>query len=294
MKINQKKIFGILVSLSMVFGIGFGFIPQAMAQEDVATAIAAGVSAPVNAAAVMPSMPTVSKEAVIAPEAVPANTVKQSANAQLQSEPIILNTPKGIGSAMKMSVATTPVAGAILTIFAVSSGTISSSIAGHGFITVKNVSTGGLTINVGKFSGIASGKTMSLGTWDSSVTTEHRGLWYDLEAYKLYKNGAFSGRVSVSYLLNAAQINNLNSYIINHDSWSLTSPCSSFAVNAWNSAVDSSYQLSAGLPSTPTNLRNNIQSKFKSQYATNGPIPYDYAVYYANGTGAPIRSNIFK
>lgn len=284
MKINQEKIFGILVSLFMVFGIGFGSIPQAMAQENETTATAMGVSVPVT-----PSTPT-----GLVPEAISDNAVKQAGNEQSQSELIILNAPKGINSAIKVSPATTPVTGAILTIFAVSSGTISSSIAGHGFITVKNVSTGGLTINVGKFSGIASGKTMSLGTWDSSVTTEHRGLWYDLEAYKLYKNGAFSGRVSVSYLLNASQINNLNNYIINHDSWSLTSPCSSFAVNAWNSVVDSSYQLSAGIPSTPTNLRNNIQSKFKSQYMTNGPIPYDYVVYYANGTGAPIRSNVFK
>jgi hypothetical protein len=247
-----------------------------------------------SVAAAMPSLSAISKETVTVPDAIPANAVKQSANVQLQNEPVILNAPKGISIEMKASAATTPVTGAILTIFAVSSGTISSSIAGHGFITVKNVSTGGLTINVGKFSGIASGKTMSLGTWDSSVTTEHRGLWYDLEAYKLYKNGAFSGRVSVSYLLNSSQINNLNSYIINHDSWSLSSPCSSFAVNAWNSVVDSSYRLSPGIPSTPTNLRNNIKIKFKNQYATNGPIPYDYAVYYANGTNTPIRSNIFK
>ncbi|GMX58160.1 MAG: hypothetical protein YFSK_5020 [Candidatus Yanofskyibacterium parasiticum] len=289
---NQKKLFSFSVLLAMVLGIGFGSVLRISAQADVDVVTVTGTSVP----ATIVSSSSLAKEPLLIPETVSAVVKKQTFGAQSQNEPIILNAPKGIDNAMKASASAmaSSITGAVLTIFSVSSGTISSSISGHAFITVKNVSTGGLTINIGRFSGIASGKTMSLGTWSNTVTTEHNGLWYNLEAYKLAKNGAFSGRVSVSYLLNATQLNNLNNYIINHDSWSLASPCSSFAVNAWNSVVDSSYRLSAGTPSTPTNLKNNIQSKFKGQYATNGAIPYNYVVYYAKGTGSPVKSIVFK
>jgi hypothetical protein len=128
----------------------------------------------------------------------------------------------------------------------------------HAFITIKNMSSS--NINVGKFSGIAPGKTMSLGTWGNK--SEHNGLWYDLESYFVYYNSAYSGRVSVTVAIDQNALNILNSYVINNDYWSTFTNCSSFAVGAWNSFMPSNYNLSAGYPNTPKKLTDNIKSKF--------------------------------
>ena len=92
--------------------------------------------------------------------------------------------------------------------------------------------------------------------------------------------------------MTSTELANLNNYIINHDSWTLTNNCSSFAASAWNSAVDPSYSLSAGVINTPTNLANNIKSKFPG-YIIGMSAPFDYIVYYAQGTGTPAASTIY-
>jgi|GEM_PF-1734513 len=206
----------------------------------------------------------------------------------------------GVVGIRSVSTASVPQAVAMITVFAdpsytsgsfgsaISSGDFSVLTGSHGFITVRNVSSQSIT--VGKASGIASGGTISLGTWGNR--SEHVGLWYNLEAYFL-AHGAASGRISVSYLLTAVQLNTLNSFIINNDSWTTSSNCSNFASRAWNSVVDQSYQLSAGTPNTPKNLANSIKSKF-SGYSTGYPVPYVYVVYYANKTNSIIKSSVYK
>ena len=170
-----------------------------------------------------------------------------------------------------------------------SGGDGSSTFGTHAFITVKNMSQS--NINIGKFSGIVPGKTMSIGTWGNK--SEHTGLWYNLESYFVYYNNAYASRVSASYLITATQLNTLNSYVINNDRWSLLTNCSSFASGAWNSVVDSAYRLGAGVPSTPRNLSNSIKAKFPGA-PTGGLVPYNYFVYYANGTGSPVRSSVYR
>lgn len=160
----------------------------------------------------------------------------------------------------------------------------------HAFITVRNVSNSNM--NVGRFSGIAPGKTMSIGTWGNK--SEHTGLWYELESYFVYNNSAYQGRISVAYLLDSGQLNTLNSYITYNDYWSTFTNCSSFAVNAWNNVVDYSYRLGAGVPNTPKNLANSIKAKWPNGYSVGASVTYNYLVYYANGTGSPIRSTIYR
>lgn len=93
---------------------------------------------------------------------------------------------------------------AVLTVFAdptsngsgSSGGDGSSAFGTHAFITVKNVSSSNIT--VGKFSNIAPGTSMSLGTWGNK--SEHKGLWYELEAYFINASSStYSARVSISY-----------------------------------------------------------------------------------------------
>lgn len=168
-----------------------------------------------------------------------------------------------------------------------------ANFGSHAFITVKNLSSS--PINVGKFSGIAYGKTMSIGTWGPVLPSanEHQGLWYNLESYKVYNYRLWPGRISLSYGLNATELSNLNSYIINNDRWTNLTNCSSFASGAWNATVYSSFRLSAGYPNTPRNLANDIKSKFPTYYGSGVAVPYNYVVYYAQGTGSPKRSTQF-
>lgn len=185
---------------------------------------------------------------------------------------------------------------ATLTIYAdPTSSTIGSSglsydLGTHAFITVKNISASNIT--VGKLGLIAPGKTVSIGTWGNK--SEHSGLWYNLEAYYIYKNAAYSKRVSYSMALTDTTLSTLNTYIKNNDYWSRTTNCSSFASGAWNSAAVSTDKISAGIPNTPKNLANNIKSKWPTQYRTGLSVPYNYVVYYAQGSGTPIKSTIYK
>jgi hypothetical protein len=185
---------------------------------------------------------------------------------------------------------------ATLTIFAdPTSSTIGSSglsydLGTHAFITVKNISTSNIT--VGNLGSIAPGKAVSIGTWGNK--TEHKGLWYNLESYFVYKNNAYSKRVSYSMALTDISLATLNTYIKNNDYWSNTANCSSFAAGAWNSVAISSDKISAGVPNTPKNLANNIKSKWSAQYRTGLSVPYNYVVYYAQGSGTPIKSTLYK
>lgn len=170
-------------------------------------------------------------------------------------------------------------------IFADSSG--GSSIintSGHGWLTVKNISSSNIT--VGKLS-IEPNKTIALGTWGN--TDEHHGLWYSLEAYHVYNNSSWSNRVSLLVNIDSTALSTLTSHIVGYDTWSATNNCSSFAVKGWNKICSTT--LSAGVINTPTNLKNSIVGTGLS--STGIAVPYDYVVYYANGSNTPIRSSVY-
>lgn len=90
--------------------------------------------------------------------------------------------------------------------------------------------------------------------------------------------------------LNAAQLATVNNLIANSDSWSYTNNCSEFAQKIWNAV--SSVKVDNGTLNTPTALRNSIMSK--SGYTSGLGFSQSYAVYYANGTGTPIRSTTWN
>lgn len=183
---------------------------------------------------------------------------------------------------------------AILTVFSdptpsyVGSSGLSYDVGTHSWITVKNIAS--TSIAVGALNGIAPGKTVSVGTWSNTVTKEHNGIWYNLEARQIREIGAYSGRVSRTYYLTATELDALNRNIKNNDWWSLTRPCSYWACMQWNNLAF--VKLSSGLPSTPKKLAASI--KATSGWTARAAVPYDYAVYYANGAGTPIKSKIYN
>lgn len=99
----------------------------------------------------------------------------------------------------------------------------------------------------------------------------------------------YSSRIQVLVNIDSTALATLTEYIVNHDSWSLTNNCSSFAVGGWNQICSTT--LSAGVINTPTNLKNSIINTGLS--STGISVPYNYVVYYANGSNTPIRSNVY-
>ena len=164
----------------------------------------------------------------------------------------------------------------------------------HSFITIKNISSS--NINVGCFSGIAPNNTMSLGTWGNKA--EHKGIWYNLESYYISKKSAYTGRISIGWALTQTELNTLNAFIKNNDTWSVTSNCSVFAYKAWNSVAISPYKFfgSGYIPAvmTPKILSAQIKNMPNVAYATRASVPWNYVVYYAQGTGTPKASTIYK
>lgn len=170
-------------------------------------------------------------------------------------------------------------------IFADSTGESSIiNTSGHAWLTIKNVSNSNIT--VGKFS-IAPNKTIAVGTWGNKE--EHNGLWYSLEPYFVHNYSTWSNRSSLLVNIDSTALATLTTYIVNHDSWSLTNNCSSFAVGGWNQICSTT--LSAGVINTPTNLKNSIINTGLS--STGISVPYNYVVYYADGSNTPIRSSEF-
>jgi hypothetical protein len=162
---------------------------------------------------------------------------------------------------------------------------------GHSFLTVKNISNS--NINIGAHSGIAPGKQMSLGTWGNK--SEHTGLWYNLEEYFYVKQHGYTNSVSLSTPLTSSQFNTFNSLIPHLDSWSNVYNCSSFTTSVWN--LFSPVQLYAGnpnlqIPDLPSTLMLSIMQQ--NGYVTGKPLSLDYAVYYAQGTGTPKKSTVYK
>jgi hypothetical protein len=73
--------------------------------------------------------------------------------------------------------------------------------------------------------------------------------------------------------------------------WNGAYNCSTFASETWNS-ISYNKVNAGGLITAPQLLKDSIMSKYG--YITGKYIPWDYAVYYAQGTGAPKQSTVNK
>lgn len=166
-----------------------------------------------------------------------------------------------------------------------SGGDSSSTFGNHAFITIANNTSS--NIIVGKLSQITPGTTVTMGTWGNKA--EHTGLWYNLES-NFVSQGAYANRVSLTTDITSSQLSSLSSLIANNDAWSYTNNCSSFAEKAWNSV--SSTKIDAGLVDTPKNLASSITAI--GWYNTGRIVPWDYSIYYAQGTGTPKYSTTWN
>lgn len=160
---------------------------------------------------------------------------------------------------------------------------INYDIGLHSWIVVRNVSDANIV--VGKMT-IAPGTEIAVGTWGNQ--SEHVGVWYNLEPYKIKYSSGYPGRVSTTCDLTSDKLATLSQFIRNNDSWSRTNNCSAFAESAWNSVASRS--ISAGIIKTPKTLGENIKQR---SYIAGETTRYFYRVHYAQGTGTPQQSTVY-
>lgn len=150
----------------------------------------------------------------------------------------------------------------------------------HSWLAVKNLTlssmtVGGLQIN--------STKRCSIGTWKTPV---HYGIFYNLEKY--YEDEMSDECVSVSTYIDATTLSIINYAFTDsdYDKWSVWYNCTDFAIEIWNYAVESDYQISAGIINTPIGLKNSILNLGGSNTLVLSDIA---SVYY--GGANPIYCN---
>ena len=66
---------------------------------------------------------------------------------------------------------------------------------------------------------------------------------------------------------NENELDKINEFIKNNDTWSVTNNCSSFSSKLWNNIVNDQLKISAGVINTPANICQSI--KDKTGYKTN-------------------------
>ena len=138
-----------------------------------------------------------------------------------------------------------------------SSSSSSLTNTGHAFIVIENFSD--RRINAGRMA-LDYLEAAALGTWDlddTASTQGHCGIWYNLEMDYLFRSDKDHFH-SVSMNINQSQLNTLNAFISERDSWSLINNCSKFARDAWNT-LNPDNQLITGFPSTPLRLIEAMQ-----------------------------------
>lgn len=162
-----------------------------------------------------------------------------------------------------------------LRIFASADGGSSSlNFSGHSWLTVKNNSP--YNVLIGKMT-ISPNETVSLGTWGNKI---HDGLYYNLEHYFDINYNSYNNNSCYKKNMFIYQWNNINSVVLNNDSWSYFDNCASFAIDVWNAAMPQ-YSFSKPEIPTPSQLKSQINSL--SDHMSNVPVFGGLNVGYYNG-----------
>ncbi len=133
---------------------------------------------------------------------------------------------------------------------------------GHSFISIKNKTNS--TIYVLGVPVMPSG-AITVGTWGDQKDKYGRGIFTNMEAYKIKYKGEFKKRVSLSMNITYSQLYTAQETMktMNFDYKSLNKNCSLFAAKTWNSVATPKNKLSASnfLINKPSNLAADIMTK---------------------------------
>lgn len=109
-------------------------------------------------------------------------------------------------------------------------------VVGHSWIYVKNLSAE--AIDVGYYSGVESGKGVSVGAFSFSVW-DGWGIYYNLEAYRERNN---DGYLYVSRDMTKSDLDKLNNALKNYPNyWGIVGNCATFSFTMWNSVAGTAY-----------------------------------------------------
>ncbi len=109
-------------------------------------------------------------------------------------------------------------------------------IVGHAWIYVENLSDE--PIDVGYYSGVESGKGVSVGSFSFSVW-DGWGIYYNLEAYRERNNNRYR---YVSRDMTQSDLDKLNNALKNYPNyWGIAGNCATFAFSMWNTVNGTAY-----------------------------------------------------
>lgn len=121
------------------------------------------------------------------------------------------------------------------------------------------------------------GTTTTYGTWGNNPTGHGNGLFENLE---LSRSADATRTIHIDDIKEKELYDLIKKYKDKgNDAWKLSSPCSSFARDAWNTAANENLNSNYGFISNPTTLKNAIID-------ANGGIPHGIMVYPNGGNSA--------
>ncbi|MNC28446.1 hypothetical protein D3C75_766510 [compost metagenome] len=121
------------------------------------------------------------------------------------------------------------------------------------------------------------GTTTTYGTWGNNPTGHGNGLFENLE---LSRSADATRTIHIDDIKEKELYDLIKQYKDKgNDAWKLSSPCSSFARDAWNTAANENLNSNYGFISNPTTLKNAIID-------ANGGIPHGIMVYPNGGNSA--------
>ena len=155
---------------------------------------------------------------------------------------------------------------------------------GHSFLTVKNVS--GSSLFVGHVT-LNNNSAITIGTWDSSVTGYHSGIYYGFERTSASGDWKNLDSNRMKYSLTDLEFPTLHSQLrtSSNNQWSLTNTCANFASRVWNACTATSYHITES--SFPNDIYDELEEAFSglSGYSTTSWLPYNSLVGYVNSSG---------
>lgn len=129
---------------------------------------------------------------------------------------------------------------------------------GHAFISVENTSDN--QIKVGAMT-LESNEQTSVGGWGQ---TAHFGIWYNIESTYMAL-GRYKGILSLTTQITEDDLTNLNSYIKEHDQWSMFKNCSFMALDMFNIVANENSKIKITGLITPGKIYNVLNKTDKNE-----------------------------
>jgi len=124
---------------------------------------------------------------------------------------------------------------------------------GHSWLSIENHLDHSINLNGYD---VSPNETVTFSVW---AVVDHFGVFFNLEANFIKSRGKYDGRMSISTNINESDLDIINDYIKNNDSWETTKNCSFWSIHLWNLVVSQEYQVKTQtLIYTPTRLMNSL------------------------------------